>query len=359
MTTATHEPPDLSIRTKPPSPRRLSRKVLLAGVLIAGAVIAFALVTGLSERPDRRANANDTASATTGGPPESIRGASEQYAAHDLGGLELKPPGDVTLLEDSDELEPPSDPVWSNASAAAAPPAERDAPDPQAIARTSSILFASARPRGDGEADDARLKSRLTPPRSRYEIKSGDTIAAALVTALNSDLPGRIVAQVTAPVYDSVTGQHLLIPQGARLIGAYDNGTAYGDHRLLLVWNRLVLPNGWSINLREMSATDPTGAAGLADKTDNHLDSLGAAIALSSIVSVVANEAEDRGDDARSLARGVGDAAAQQAAETGGRIIDRELKVRPTLTVRAGAPVRVLVARDIELRPYIGAPAPR
>lgn len=180
---------------------------------------------------------------------------------------------------------------------------------------------------------------------------AGSVIPAALVTELNSDLPGRVIAQITAPVYDSVTGGRLLIPQGARLIGTYDSANAYGDQRLLLVWNRLIMPNGWSINLQGMEGADPTGAAGLRDRTDFHLGRLAGAVVLSSIISVVANNAEDN-QRTGSFAQSVGDAAAQEAARTGGRIVDRELSVRPTLRVRAGAPVRVLVTRDIRLRPY-------
>src|SRR5690606_9419627 len=155
-----------------------------------------------------------------------------------------------------------------------------------------------------GEESEDRLSARLMPPGSRYEIKAGDLIPAAMVTALNSDAAGRVIAQVTAPVYDTVTGRHLLIPQGSRLIGAYDNGVSYGDRRLVLVWNRLILPNGWSLNLQEMNATDPTGAAGLRDRTDNHLDRLGVAIGLSAIISVIANEAEDD-EEQGSLAQSV------------------------------------------------------
>ncbi len=343
--------PNLAIRAKPPSPRRLSRKVLLAGSLLAGAIVAFALVNGLSERPDRRA-AEQQQVAAAGGPPESIQGASDQYGANDLAGADLQLADPALELTATAELQRPRDPAWANnssggAGASAAPPA----PDPQVTARTSPILFTRGEADGASDDADARLNARLTPPGSRYEIKAGDVIPAALVTALNSDLPGRIIAQVTAPVYDTVTGQHLLIPQGSRLIGTYANGTRYGDHRLLLVWNRLILPNGWSVNLQEMNATDPGGTSGLTDRTDNHLGRLGIAIGLSAIISVVANEAEDD-DDNNSLSQSVGDAAAQQAAQTGARIVDRELEVRPTLRVRAGAPVRVLVTRDIELRPY-------
>lgn len=351
------EPPNLAIRARPPSPKRLSRKVLLAGALLAGAVVAFALVSGLSDRPERRA-AEQAAVAAAGGPPESIRDASDQYGAHDLAGGELQlPEADLVLAEEEgSQLQPPRDPTWANNTNAGSVGAAASAspPDPQAVARSSPIMFAGNRAGAVLEDDaDARLNARLTPPGSRYEIKAGDVIPAALVTALNSDLPGRVIAQVTAPVYDSVTGEHLLIPQGSRLIGTYDNGTSYGDNRLLLVWNRLILPSGWSINLTDMNATDPGGAAGARDRVDNHLARLGIAIGLSAIISVVANEAEGD-DDNNSLSQSVGDAAAQQAAQTGSRIVDRELEVRPTLRVRAGAPVRVLVTRDIQLRPYAG-----
>lgn len=369
MSTATAQPtqgptapaPEIAIRTQPPSPKRLSRKVLLAGSLAAGAVVAFALVNGLSERPDRSGAGDETAVAAAGGPPESIQQAQSQYGAGDLPRGQFD--AEDTSLASEGELLPPEDPMWANAreprgqqSEGAQASATQAAPDPQALARASPIIFSAERESSAARADDGegRLDSRLRPPRSRYEIQSGDVIPAALVTALNSDLPGRVIAQVTAPVYDSVTGDHLLIPQGARLIGAYESGTRYGDHRILLVWNRLILPNGWSINLREMAATDSAGASGVSDRTDNHLDRLGAAIGLSAIISVIANGSEDNNDEGSSLSQSVGDAAAQQAAQTGGRIVDRELTVRPTLRVRAGAPVRVLVTRDIELRPYTG-----
>ncbi len=355
---AAHAPaaePAIAIRARPPSPKRLSRKVLLAGTLFAGAIIAFALVSGLSERPERRQAAEQNASAASG-PPASIAQASSQYdaSALPLGAFEAELSETLNLLRPAirfGAIAGESVPARQSAGA----PADA-APDPQTIARASPITFGGAadtaangvRMRGDGEA---RLDAALTPPRSRYEIQAGHVIPAALITGLNADLPGRVIAQVTAPVFDSVSGDYLLIPQGSRLIGTYDNGVRYGDRRILLSWNRLILPNGWSINLREMNAADPSGAAGLSDRTDNHLDRLAGAIGLSAIISVIANESEDE-QDAGSLAQSVGDAAAQQAAQTGGRIVDRELTVRPTLTARPGAPVRVLVTRDIQLRPY-------
>lgn len=351
MTIAPNEaaPPDIAIRARPPSPKRLSRKVLLAGTAIAGLVIAFALVTGLSERPDRRGGAHEAAVAAAGGPPESIQQASSDYSSADL------PRGqfEEQLAADAEPtiLMPPEDTTWANTSAPAREAAAGGAapPDPEQTARTSPLLFGERSAGTIPQDETDRLEARLTPPRSRYELQAGHAIPAALVTALNSDLPGRVIAQVTAPVYDSVSGDHLLIPQGARLIGTYANNARYGDHRILLVWNRLILPNGWSINLQEMEASDPSGASGLTDRTDNHLDRLAGAIGLSAIISVVANESEDEGDGA-SLSQSLGDAAAQQAAQTGARIIDRELTVRPTLRIREGSPVRVLVTRDIVFR---------
>jgi type IV secretion system protein VirB10 len=341
-------PPSVALRVKPPSPKRLSRKVIFAGLILAGVIIAFALVSGLSERPDRRGDAHEAAVAAAGGPPESIQQASADYDARTLVGAEMDV--DLTAAGTEDVLAPPTDPMWANPTETPNAAPGPTAPDPQETARSSPILFAA---RGEGAAagqDADRLDARLAPPRSRYEIQAGHVIPAALVTALSSDLPGRVIAQVTAPVYDSVTGDHLLIPQGSRLIGTYRDGAAYGDRRILLAWNRLILPNGWSINLENMTASDPSGASGLTDATDNHLDRLAAAIVLSSIISVGANEAED--SETNGVMPSLGDAAAQQAAQSGTRIVDRELSVGPTLRVRAGAPVRVLVTRDLALRPY-------
>jgi type IV secretion system protein VirB10 len=354
------EPPVIAIRERPPSPRRLSRKVLLAGALSLAAVVVVALAAGLSER-QRRAGETET-QASAAGPPESIQQASENYESLNLRG------GEAFAAEPA--LEPPTTSEWTSAAAAPLPAASTNAPpDPEAVARGAPILFSmETEARGDDAAartassgrhgafmadqrgGDERLDARLVAPRSAYELIAGSIIPAALQTELNSDLPGRVIAQVTAPVYDSVTGAHLLVPQGSRLIGSYDSATTYGDRRLLLVWNRLILPNGWSINLQGMDGADVSGAAGVRDRVDNHLGRLTGAIALSAVVSDIANEAES--DDEESFGRSVGDAAAQEAARSGGRIIDRELSVRPTLRVRVGAPVRLLVTRDIRLRPY-------
>ncbi len=348
--------PDLSIRARPPSPRRLSRKVLMAGAIIAASIVTLALFIGLSERPDREVRQAD-AQAAAGGPPESIRNASGQYEAGDLPRAELDAPRDMLWGENGPPqtaaLEPPADAAWSGSPRGADTSAHAPPPDPQALARSSPIIFdGQNRSTTSGAADEgeARLDARLVPPRSRYELMAGAVVPAALITELNSEQSGRAIAQVTANVYDSVSGAHLLIPQGSRLVGTYDADTSYGERRLVLIWNRLIFPNGWSISLRGMEGTDPTGAAGLRDRVDNHLGRLAGAIGLSAIISVIADNAED--DDENSFAQSVGDAAASEAARTGGRIVDRELGVRPTVRVRAGGSVRLLVTRDIQLRPY-------
>ncbi len=344
--------PDLSIRARAPSPRRLSRKVLLAGAIAAASVVTLALFYGLSEHP-RRNVAEAGAVAAAGGNPESISNAASQYEASDLPGGQLEPPQDIVWGDHPPpqpaDLSPPQDANWRGGGANAVP--AQSAPDPQTLARASPIIFPGRdQARGAERGDDARLDSQLLPPRSRYEVVAGSVIPAALVTALNSDLPGAVIAQVTSNVYDSVSGDYLLIPQGSRLIGEYRSAPSYGDRRLLLAWNRLIFPNGWSISLRGMQGADPSGASGVRDQTDNHLGRLAGAVGLSAIVSAVADNAQN--DNADSLGQSVGDAAAAEAARTGGRIIDRELQVRPTLRVRAGASVRVLVTRDIQLRPY-------
>lgn len=341
--------PDLSIRARPPSPKRLSRKVLLGGAIVMAAIISAALLFGLSAQPQQRLREPE-AQAAPGGPPESIQAAPAEYASADLGGAAFANDDDGFGAET--HLAPPTDPFWSaQTPASAAPATTPPQPSAQDIARAAPIQFGAATNTTRDGDDSAHLPSRLQPPRSRYDLLAGSVIAAALVTELNSDAAGRVIAQVTAPVFDSVTGAHLLIPQGSRLIGAYDNAVTYGGRRLVLVWHRLILPNGWSINLQSMEGTDPSGAAGLHDRTDNHFGRLIGAIALSAIISVIANNAQN---DERgvSVSQSLGDAAAQEAARTGARIVERELNVRPTLRVRAGAPVRVLVTRDISLRPY-------
>jgi type IV secretion system protein VirB10 len=193
---------------------------------------------------------------------------------------------------------------------------------------------------------------RLADPASPYIVQAGTVIPAALITGLRSDLPGQITAQVTEPVYDSPSGRYLLIPQGARLIGQYDSSVAFGQSRVLLVWNRLIMPDGKSIVLERQPGADTEGYAGLEDDVDYHWGSLLKGALLSTILSVGAEAGSSAQDDAivHSLRQG----ASNSVSQTGQQIVQRQLNIQPTLTIRPGFPVRVIVTRDLVLEPYGG-----
>jgi type IV secretion system protein VirB10 len=197
---------------------------------------------------------------------------------------------------------------------------------------------------------------RVTKPASRYVVQAGSVISAALITGLRSDLPGQITAQVTENIYDSPSGRFLLIPQGARVIGVYDSQIAFGQSRALLVWTRLIMPNGRSIILERQPAGDTGGYAGLQDEVDHHWGALFKAGLLSTLLSVGAEFASGagngNGDSAvlQALRRGAGESLNQ----TGQQIVRRSLNMQPTLTIRPGFPVRVIVNRDLILESYGG-----
>ena len=363
------------LRDRPPSPKRLSRKVLLAGAGMIGAVIVIALVTGLSPRSRAATSSAGTVPPVTTALPEGLSQLPARYET-----AALTPPPreedepydwlwgpdgppedlytdeqDLALPEGSGwDTPPPQTPDTRQQPGVAPPqPAElfftrRDLPMVRPAISTEDMPV--AHPPALTSDQTYLTATPAPPPGPPYLLQAGSLIPAALLTAVNSDLPGRVIAQVSGPVHDSVTGDHLLIPQGARLIGTYSSQNSYGDTRVFLSWDRLLMPDGSSLDLPQMAATDGAGAAGLEARVDNHLGRLGGAIAISAVLSILANEAEDTSDGR--FTRSLGDAAAQEAARTGGRIVGRELNLRPTLRVPAGAPVRVLVTDDILLNPY-------
>jgi type IV secretory pathway VirB10-like protein len=194
---------------------------------------------------------------------------------------------------------------------------------------------------------------RITAPASSYILQAGNIIPASLITGIRSDLPGQITAQVTENVYDSPTGHFLLVPQGARLIGTYDSQVAFGQSRVLLVWTRLIMPNGVSIVLERQAGADTAGYAGLEDEVDNHWGAQFKAALLSTLLGVGSQLGTTTGtgtnaDVITALRRGTSDSMNQ----TGQRAVQRNLDIQPTLTVRPGFPVRVIVNRDLVLEPY-------
>jgi type IV secretion system protein VirB10 len=191
---------------------------------------------------------------------------------------------------------------------------------------------------------------RLARPASPYVVQAGAVIPAALITGIRSDLPGQVTAQVTESVYDSPTGRSLLIPQGARLIGLYDSQIAFGQKRILLVWTRLIMPNGRSIVVERQPGADSSGYAGLENEVDNHWGELFKAALLSTLLSVGTQLGSSGTEDdiVRALRRGGSDSLNQ----TGQQIVRRNLNIQPTLRIRPGFPVRVIVNRDLVLQPY-------
>ena len=196
---------------------------------------------------------------------------------------------------------------------------------------------------------------RVTAPASSYVVQAGNVISASMITGIRSDLPGQITAQVTENVYDSPTGRFLLIPQGTRLIGIYDSQVAFGQSRVLLVWTRLIMPNGRSIVLERQPGADTAGYAGLEDEIDNHWGALFKAALLSTLLGVGSELGSTTGTGSNSdvitaLRRGSSDSLNQ----TGQKVVQRNLNIQPTLTIRPGFPVRVIVNRDLVLEPYKG-----
>ena len=192
----------------------------------------------------------------------------------------------------------------------------------------------------------------LQTPASPCQLMAGSVIAASLITGVNSDLPGFVVAQVTENAYDTATGRILLIPQGARLIGAYDSVVAFGQSRALLVWQRIVMPDGSSVQIDNLPATDAAGYAGLEDEVDYHTWTLIRGVAISTMLGV--GTQLSLGSNESDLVRALRESTQQNVAQVGQRITEKNLNIQPTITIRPGWPVRVIVHKDIVLKPYRG-----
>lgn len=211
---------------------------------------------------------------------------------------------------------------------------------------TRKEQFASTRDTG-GDLNSGGLVAPVSP----NSLLAGSVIAASLITGLNSDLPGMVTAQVTQNVFDTVTGDILLVPQGARLIGKYDSVVAFGQRRALVIWQRLILPDGSSVRLDKMPATDAGGYAGLTDKVDFHTWTLLKGVAIATLLGV-GSELSISGES--DLVQAIRESAQSNTARAGDQITQRNLDIQPTITIRLGAPVRVLVTRDVILAPWRG-----
>jgi type IV secretion system protein TrbI len=220
-------------------------------------------------------------------------------------------------------------------------------PDRDPNAQSNKIAFAKAKV-DDEIVNPHLLQSAVSP----YTLSAGSIIAGSLITGLNSDLPGFVTAQVTENIYNSTTGRILLLPQGSRLIGSYDSVVAFGQSRALLVWQRIILPDGSSIRIDNAPATDAQGYAGLSDKVDRHTWQLIKGVALSTLLDVgteltfASNESD--------LVRAIRESTQQNASQAGQQLVTKNLAIQPTIKVRPGRPLRIVVHKDLVLRPWTG-----
>lgn len=233
------------------------------------------------------------------------------------------------------------------------------APDLYAAALRAGLGGQNVDPNAQGAKEDffnadlkelGYLPNRVVPQQSPFELKRGSVIPATLITGINSDLPGRITAQVSQSVYDSATGHRLLIPQGTKLFGRYDSKVSFGQKRVLVVWTDIIFPNGSTLQIGGMSGTDAQGYGGFSDKVNNHyLKTFGSAV----LIALIGTGIDMAVPESSRLATQdtASDATRRNFAETFGRVADRtiqrNLDVQPTLEIRPGYKFNVLVDQDV------------
>jgi type IV secretion system protein VirB10 len=203
------------------------------------------------------------------------------------------------------------------------------------------------------DRSDGYLPNQIVRPRSPYEVKAGTIIPTVLVTGINSDLPGTILGQVRENVYDTVSGNYLLIPQGSKVLAAYDSMVAYGQERVLVCWQRLIRPDGTSLSLDCQPGVDLGGYAGFADTVDNHWWRVLTGVALGSVLAagVVVPQGNVSGY-VPTIGQGMAANAAGAVNQAGQQITNRALNIQPTIKVRPGFSVNVLVTKDLVIPPY-------
>lgn len=357
----------LTTRAAPPRPRRLSRKAI-AGLIGVG---AFAIAGALAYSLGSSGRGHDAQERVTIAPRQDadvLTDAPKDYSDIASPAETMGPPppaGDEASAPAADTPAPPTAPDPAVAEAdrrrqaqetarasklfAASDGARKPPSDSDITPQSPAAMPPSDQPRTTNAKSATQNSGRVTPAPGPHVIMAGSTIAGALVTGLSSDLPGQVIAQVTEDVFDSVTGRTRLIPQGARLLGTYDSKVAFGQDRALVIWNRLIYPDGRSVDLDQMSATDGTGAAGLSDRVDNHWGSIIKAGIVATLFGVGTELSDSSGDSA--IAEAIRESNGQTVGRAGDRLVERELEVRPTISIRPGTRIRVLVSRDLVLEP--------
>ena len=194
-----------------------------------------------------------------------------------------------------------------------------------------------------------RVYGSVVKAASPYEMRAGMVIPAAMISGINSDLPGMLFASVRENVYDTATGDYLLIPQGSRLIGRYDNAIAYGQERVLVVWNRIIFPDASALDLEGMPGADEGGYSGFYDQVDNHYLRVFGSAALMSVLSAAAQLSQPQATNGQNITPGqtLAGSMGQEMTQTGRQIIERNLNIQPTLIIRVGYQFNVMVNKDV------------
>jgi type IV secretion system protein VirB10 len=375
------DPETLVLRGRPRRVARFRRGVVIGGVAAVSATLIALTWLALEPVTFRRVAGDPGGRPFERTAPEALAGAPRDYG--DVPKLGPPLPGDLgrPILEQQREQAGAS--LQSNAVAAAGPDQAAALKEQRAAAeqaaRASSVVVQLAGTRqgsastdatgpqspqieappaapgsgvrlGDWSRSDANPHI-LSPAGSPWVIRAGTVIPASLLTGLDSDLPGIVLAQVTENVRDSVTGRTVLIPQGSRLIGQYDSSISYGQKRAFVVWQRILFPDGSSLRLDNMPASDAAGHAGLADAVDGHGWQLIKAVVLSSLVGVGSQLSLGSG---RGIVRALRQSVQQNGSQAGEQVVSRGLSIQPTISVRPGWPVRVLVSEDLVLKPWEG-----
>lgn len=359
--------PDLDGRAPRPRAVRLRPAMVKLVVGSAGLVLAGALTWAFVVQPELRAAARSRIAEGQEDARRPVRPADEvtaQPATYDrlppLRGAPLPEPAAERAADWQGRAAPMNAPA----------PSRRGGADPgaRALAVRSALLFeASPRsappetpsPSGRSGGDEAAAgpdvynRNGLTAPVSPFELKAGTLMPAVLLTSVDTSRPGPVVAALTQNLYDTVAGRHLLAPQGSRLLGRHEGESLYGDRRAFILWERLILPNGKSLVLGAEPGVDPGGAVGVPGRVDRRLGALVTATLFAGAVTTLGQMAQDDGGRAAgSFLGSAGDAAAIEGAQVGGRLVDRELEVRPVVRVPAGGRVQVMITRDLILEPY-------
>ena len=385
------DPETLAIRSRPPRAIRFKRGVIIAIAALGSVSLVAVTWMALKPRLFERVDTGTELSQPNARPVDALANAPATYG--DVPKLGPPLPGDLgkPILERQQQLAMGTNPADQQLQQAEAADRERrlaelkaaresgvlvqgrqtgGGTDPVSVASAATGIDQPAAPKlaldptNDPNAQgrkEAFVGSRdqrgdvnpyaLTPLPSPYTLSAGSVISASLITGLRSDLPGLVTAQVTENTYDSATGRILLVPQGARLIGSYDSVVAFGQSRALIVWQRIILPDGSSLRIDNVPATDPSGYAGLADKVDFHTWQLLKGVVLSTLLGVSSELALSGQSD---LVQAIRMSTQDNVARAGDQITQRNLGIQPTITIRPGAPVRLVVHKDLVLAPVGG-----